>query len=202
MNKERLLAMASYMEQLPPDKYDQDSWLTGLEASAISVDMRGRVTLKEGFCGTAACVLGHAPAVPELKDQGLYIRLVESMYSGAAGIRNEETGRIFRPTSARICAIDKDGSEQEGFNAGSTFFDITQDDAEIIFGATTFATLDFYSGDPLTPDDQLEPWMVATALREYVATDGASIQRIHNRINDGTYDRLEVIYGDGSNDED
>lgn len=64
----RLLRLAEFLEQLEPKRFDYKSW--------VGSDWGGKSDLS---CGTTACALGWAAAMPEF--QALGVRLVKSQYS-------------------------------------------------------------------------------------------------------------------------
>lgn len=60
--KNRLLLLASFLEQLPDEKFDFRSW--------VSTNWDGK---SEIGCGTTACALGWATTLPQLADAGLML---------------------------------------------------------------------------------------------------------------------------------
>lgn len=171
MFKKRLLKLAAYMEKVQPKQYRQDAWLTAEDYDAPMTDelltLRKRpgtnkiiVTVKEGACGTAACVLGNAvAAVPEAKLR---------FYTDNSEIDREKDG-TFSVEAVGIITFTKDGRELQNFEAGAEAFGISFDHASILFGIQgDFRTSVFYGKD-------FTPANVAACLRKYVESNGASI---------------------------
>lgn len=166
MFKRRLLKLADYMEKVSGDRYRQDMWQSGdlddrnaeLGRKLPHLDTR-RVTIKEGACGTTACVFGHAvAAVPEAK-------LFWAAESWAIDLNDDGT---FTVDDLDVAIYDK-GKVLTDFSAAMVAFDIPHEHASVMFGGDTgprSATARFYG--------EFTPAAVATALRNYVATNGAS----------------------------
>lgn len=165
MNKERLLALADYMETVKKSQYSQNTWIDGLkpgkfeEEKVVGLYERRQIVPKEGFCGTSACVLGHAAFAPGLKDAGLFL-------SAMKGSNHE----LF---AFEVNVRDAAGTILDGFETGAHVFDIPVEHAAVMFGSLEPDVRRFYTGSgrktPTTKD-------VAAALRLYVETDGESIR--------------------------
>ncbi len=184
MNKERLLALADYMHGVKRTKYDQGSFADDLDpkrVKIIEVEARNvneesdyhrfQPILEEGFCGTTACVFGHAAFVPALIEAGLYIRVYgkELTNKGLYG-------------SAEIAAVDSEGREVTDYDAAVHIFGIDYDHACLMFGGSSPLNRHFWAGKRGLGSKDITPKMIAKALRKYVATDGKSLQDL---LNDG-----------------
>jgi hypothetical protein len=101
----------------------------------------GTVKITEGFCGTAACIAGHACFIPEFYEAGLRMRVGYNTISGVvySGVPYFEGGT--------------------GIDAMAEFFDIPMEHADILFGSVGGYTSDFYG--KLTTEN------VGKKLREY-----------------------------------
>ena len=70
MNKERMLQLADYIENLPSNKFDMNYWISYKTKNELGawVLFKGRYELDETFmdpldCGTACCIAGWATAI-------------------------------------------------------------------------------------------------------------------------------------------
>jgi hypothetical protein len=168
MHKKRLLKLADYMEKVEADKYRQDTWFDGVldqnEAELKPIKGGGnrqRVVIKEGVCGTSACVLGHAvAAVPEAR---LF------WYAGASEIDFDHEGFVINGLGI---AKTVKGRLEVGFEAAAGAFDIPVEHAGIMFAQLCKDTCDFYGTDYWNEQDHPTPGQVAVALRKYVELDG------------------------------
>lgn len=212
MNKERLERLASYLEETQARKdredalaasfnYSQNYWLDlqgPVNSDAVQLTpvvtprfgKQQKVVIKEGACGTAACVFGHAAFVPEFQEAGLSFR------TGWARERADgktEIGAILVVYENPEGPDPKDdfyGGVYDGVPAASRFFDIPEEDAYVLFSSTgNGPTFCFYTGlpasefVPLTMDEDSSESLtdkhfyehvdlrtVAGKLREYIAT--------------------------------
>lgn len=108
MNKERLLKLAAFLETVPPERFDYNTW--------AGEDWQGKPDLS---CGTTACAFGWATAIPEFAAAGL--KLVKnrhgSIHVELAGMAyDQETGGYDRSLSSAV-----------------QFFDISSMDAHYLF---------------------------------------------------------------------
>lgn len=185
MNKERLLALAGYMERVKPANYDQDSWANGINsdnAEFVADDRLKRpgqcVIVNEGACGSTMCVLGHAPNA--LPNAGLFL------FANEGSIVTDEKGQK-RAISVSI-GVHSDRGFLSDFEAAAYALGIPSEDASIMFGSSSDNdTRLFYTGqtyddalDDGTEDEWVSPKEVAEAIREYVRTDGASMEEARN----------------------
>ena len=69
MNKERLLKLAEFLENLAPERFNLSSWR---EHDGDDTDSVSDEQLWEGGCGTTGCAVGWACAMPEFQAEGLY----------------------------------------------------------------------------------------------------------------------------------
>lgn len=159
MNKERLLRLASRLEKVASEHFNINKWYNkngGVPAQVEKVTEYGeKKILSEGFCGSVACVLGHAALIKDFNEQGLFVVVDDYTESGRVGFFSEE-GASF------------------GFTAGEKFFEIPIEDAAVLFGAVESHRV--WSRLYKEPESSLiTPQSVAAALRNYVATDGGSL---------------------------
>lgn len=188
MNKERLLRLAARMEKVKEEHFDISSWSSigafdplGYQSFATSGIVKPlpdyveytekgerKVLLREGFCGSTACVLGQAGLIKEFNKEGLYIDVTGD-------------GKNTREGAATVTYFDPEsGTTYFGDDAGMAFFDLTGRDARLLFytGDEDRTTRFYYGDDPENPvheeGDPITPQMVAKALRKFVETDGAS----------------------------
>lgn len=165
MNKKRLLKLADYMEKVEARRYNQNAWLTTRNDGSMTeeeVTLRKRagsdkiiVTVKEGACGTAACLLGNAvAAVPEAKLR---------FYTDEGEIEREKDGS-FTVDAVGIIMFTKDGRELRDYEAGAEAFGIDRSQAHVIFGLKDdYVTRNFYDGD-------FTPGNVAARIRKFAET--------------------------------
>lgn len=175
MKKTLMLALADHMEDVARQEeerktrlYSQATWLGGdvnQDTVALGDEIEKgalrRVNIKEGACGTTACVLGHGVAV-------------------------EGTGLFFYADEAYIYRRDDDtyeidevgvGFKGEGgflyeYEAAAVAFDIPLTHAEVMFGWPGGGlTAEFYN-------DSFNARNVAERLRAYVESDGDTMEAI------------------------
>lgn len=199
MNKKRLLLLADHMETVEAAKYNQGTWageltpkalerIVGAETILDGSDEDGIVILPEGWCGTEACVLGHATTIPEIP---LRIFIPGDMISEHDERHNDA------PYDPEIAYQNNDGSidfEMTGVMAASEAFDVSYEHSGVLFGGKNLLTYAFYSGrNPETIDVMspvlriwdITPVMVATALRKYVETAGKSLEDVRRAVRVG-----------------
>lgn len=196
MRKDRLLALADLMEKVKPEQYNQDRYGTGTVTSRKATfkpvqvkgydEERALILPKEGFCGTAACVLGHAALNP-----GFGLAIISSdefrHIETEGGRRSYNLGGY----GFDIVALDELGEIIYGDRypeidtiAGAIAFDIPEEHADRMFAGECGATRSFYKGHDEVEEEyefyDVTPHDVATALRKYVETDGKSIELFIN----------------------
>jgi hypothetical protein len=124
VNKERLLKLAKYLNSLkitPEVKYDQNNWgVMNFKPSELKVGPKCEV--KEGFCKTSACALGHAALMPEFQRLGLHVEWREGYSTNGTRTYN---------ASIRL----KGSDETDEFRVGAKFFGLSEHQAHIIFGS-------------------------------------------------------------------
>lgn len=100
----RLLKLADFLRTIPSERFYYGAW---------SVSDVGPEEWKKGekklTCGTAACALGWATAIPTFKRAGL--KLVPGL----------------------VKLDHKDGTCESGFDAGASFFGITLEESDYLF---------------------------------------------------------------------
>lgn len=192
MKKKLLLDLADLMETVAEDRYDQDSWMDGVTADVITysraVDPEySRIKLKEGFCNTGACVLGHATTVPSIQKAGLFIAVdSDKLRQEKEDLKNGVTPWEIRAVVGKITR----GSFVSGFRAACEVFDIPYNHAELMFDNMNDAVRLFYTGDI---NREPTPKLVADAIRAYVETDGKYAEEV--------IAKLQAIYGTEEDDE-
>lgn len=67
--KRRLLSLAKFLEKLPRERFDYESW--------VGDDWKGKEDLS---CGTTACALGWATTIPSLRKAGLRLKSTKSQH--------------------------------------------------------------------------------------------------------------------------
>ena len=140
MNKEKLLKLADHMEKsVSQEQYNQNYWFGGEDLVVETIDGVETVVFREGFCGTAGCIVGHACAIEAFVEDGL--RIVK-----------DPSGWQWVPMYKGIT----------GFDAASLFFDIPVNHVEVLFGDECSYAADFYNENFTTQN-------VAHRLRDYVA---------------------------------
>lgn len=177
MNKQRLLRLADMIEKVSPDKYRQRTWLSADPRNTDSWKfelVHERRVLKEGFCGSAACVLGHAAMDEEFRKEGL----VHYRFGGG---------------DCSVGLITEGSFVDDPIIAAMQFFDIDEASAMTLFdgGEDLFhdsgSPLGFYSYYVEEGGRKVKPRHVGKAIREFVETDGGNVE-------DYLDDRLKPIY--------
>ena len=161
---DRLAHMAAIMDKVAktiPKTFNIGQWFAAgpNRASAVidgQFDFDGEdvqkypVKVEEGFCGTSACVLGHAALDPVFREQGLYVEL--ATFVGHNGsIRVDDT------------AIKYDVFEDA--EAGAAFFGLSETEAEVMFGMHD-NTARYYGREA---DHEIQAEDVAIRLKRAVA---------------------------------
>jgi len=75
----RLLVLAAFLDELPPERFDYTKW--------VGRDWGGAEDLS---CGTVACALGWATTIPEFRELGLRLKLGANGSSGAVTLGDSE----------------------------------------------------------------------------------------------------------------
>lgn len=156
MNKDRLLKLADFLEkQVPADKFAMHSWYKP-SPSNFNKNWSASDIEALGGCGTSACALGWATAIPEFKDAGLVLSWIPLRFCGG-----HFTVRY---------------KEYEAFDAASEFFDIGSMHAEFIFGnddmdinGNVQTEKDGVGDEHNKERDNDTPQIVAARIRELVA---------------------------------
>lgn len=178
MNSERILRIADTMEMVKPSRYLQSMWagdVSSRQAEFKKVGDNYILVPKEGFCGSAACVLGHGAMTP---DTGL------SLFVDMGSVVTRG-GRRFAEEVCVGAIIDGEVSgEVTGFEAAVEALGISIKDSYVLFSGGGSTTLVFYSGATTAEEvrrirgrefnDVVTPQKVAAALRRYVETGGQS----------------------------
>jgi len=167
MNTERLLKTAAIMEALPPALYNQNAWLLGDDSTLenapveeLSITYEGKpVRVLENFCGTAACVLGHAAFDPEFQHAGLRVAIVQDSWGDV---------------DAEVVLVGKNREVEVGLTAAASFYGIDLSLASALFGwgASDWHNSGFYTYFAETYAEYISPAIVARAIRAFVESDG------------------------------
>jgi hypothetical protein len=115
--------------------------------------------LKDGFCGSTACVLGHGTSCKALQERGLNMELNLSPQPDEKGEYKVEG---FQPV-----LLNKKGEKiANEFQAVQQFFGVSTDEAEHLFGGD-YRSRRFYTGNP-----EAEPTLtqVAASIRKFIKT--------------------------------
>lgn len=166
---ENLLRLADIMEATPEKAYDQDvpveyrgedadGWRDGGEVVEKTCDTALRdentgwetrqVILKEGFCGTAACVMGTAAL--NMGDVGLGLWRLPYSYGDEA---------------PAVGLTLNEGSVTTNWDIiGEKLFGMTPEESGVAFDVDCGSTREFYGGDARS---SLTPKQVAKGLRAF-----------------------------------
>jgi hypothetical protein len=194
MNKERLLRLADHMDKVKPKQYWQDTYFeTDGPVTSRKFEFENLVTagghkvfVKEGFCNSTGCVLGHAAS---MKDMGVFLYLDAgdmTTINGRRGTRYTPQVRAIDPKTGNVV----DGAGEHGAKA----FGISVEHFDVLFDPSNEPrTYFFYVGRERDVDDEADlswdevfhkevtPQVVAQRLREYVASDGKTIKAVLRR---------------------
>lgn len=171
MHKERILRLADRLDKVLPEHYDPSSWFSTpvrlyelIEKRVVKEEFGRTILLKEGFCGSVACTLGHAALIPEFIKDGLHISFGSDQTFGTVYYKNQH------------------GNFAGGAAGGALFFDIPENHAEIMFftHGNENITESFYGVDSAS---LVTPKIAAAALRKYVETDGENMEEAIIRFN-------------------
>ena len=155
MHKERLLALAEYLEGVDPQRFNLASWASPkdedqmLEEFVIRDEHDRVIGYQRATCGFTACAVGHAVAVPMLREAGLGLRF-QRMWN------RDYSGTFATPT----LTVEAEGETQvfEDWEAVEELFDIDITDAHYLF-----------SPDSYDYSQLRNPKVVAERIREIVA---------------------------------
>ena len=130
--------------------------------SELEKTVEVEVVLDEGFCGSTACVLGHAALIKEFNEQGLYV---------AVGVSGSQRGK-------GDVVYEKNGVIVDGWNAGAEFFELHPDHANALFyGMNRQAARSLYKEGSDDSCGKITPQEAAAGLRKYVETNGEALQK-------------------------
>lgn len=116
LRRKRLLRLATYLVNLPPQvKFDMTSW--GEHAKAHE-------PVKDNYCGTSACALGHAGMIPEFNRAGLRLEWHK---------RTREEQQAYKQPKWFAIPTFGDATEKE---AGRLFFGLSDQESDHLFYAT------------------------------------------------------------------
>tara|TARA_B100000749_G_C18442568_1_gene472887 strand:+ start:2511 stop:3188 length:678 start_codon:yes stop_codon:yes gene_type:complete len=113
----------------------------GIPKDKIFKGEDGQTYMKEGFCGTAACVLGHAAFLKDFIDEGLRVRVGE-----------REPGSLYvRPWTMVISYKDPNNPNAQEYHdtsAGHHFFQLPFLLADLLFATSDYAYRLYTVGTP------------------------------------------------------
>jgi hypothetical protein len=150
LDKQRLTKLAGFLERFedtPTKKFDMNTWgtmkpLRGTNKRNVSLD--SPVQSLEVKCKTAACALGWATTIPEFAKAGLKLDIdIAALIDGS----DEITGDVVYKGAT------------DSIEAAAKFFDITYEEADIVFGADNYEYGISYS-------NKIKPQMVAKKIRQ------------------------------------
>lgn len=136
MHKERLLALAEYLEGVDPQRFNLASWASPTDPDKqleqfIVRDEHDRVIgYQRATCGFTACAVGHAVAVPMLREAGLGLRFQRMPLYG------QSTFAI--PTLTVPTDIEGETQVFEDWEAVEELFDIDITDAHYLFSPDSY----------------------------------------------------------------
>lgn len=152
MNKERLLTLAKFLEDLPKHKFMFGTWMTATNCAVSSYDIdekkrfakaletrdekkpafkyvkergaTGSVIVEPNLCQTVGCALGWAATIPEFKKEGLHLI---SHWDKETGTDDAFVALFENPKDIKHSSYSRD------VMAGAQFFDIDYMDAQMLF---------------------------------------------------------------------
>ena len=139
MNKPRLQALATMLRSVPPDNFNLDSWRYKEDLDVLLGQCVTDEQITSHTCGTTACAVGRACAMPEFNVQGLTYDNWEPLYTCYGSIR----------------------SMSVGWSAVEAFFDISYKEAQELFTDEGYKYSEY--GDSVTPQN------VAKRIEEFIS---------------------------------
>ena len=178
---DRLERLADRLEKVKRSHFDISTWYEAPSKKIAKIEKtkslkynfgggfgKREVLIREGFCGSVACVLGHAALIDDFNDKGLYVDVTEAIDD----VKYYKGGKSIELT-ADVVYKDRDGIHY-GAEAGIRFFGLPKVHAYIMFFYNApLECCQFYGVDM---EDQITPKKVAKALRKYIETKGESIK--------------------------
>jgi hypothetical protein len=140
--KERLLELAKFLRKLPKKRFDYTTW--------VGENWEGK---KDLSCGTTACALGWATAIPSLRKAGLrMVKIYDSYVNAVVCMKNEENPNHNSPEAA---AAEVFGLDTEEF--------------EYLFVPESSVPSSLYDMglDPYGPDEDADAKEVARHIRRF-----------------------------------
>lgn len=127
----RLAKLANHMKTIEADTFNIDTWIDGQSINSnkiwmAKIEEHQFVTNNQiNVCGTTACLLGHAAAMPEFRKRGLKLFVSAIKHNGNQGqiygnvhLYDEHTNRQLTTSS---------------FESGMIFFGLTQQESYDLF---------------------------------------------------------------------
>jgi hypothetical protein len=100
VSNKRLLKLADFLEKLKPARFDYGEW--------VGKTWQGGLDLS---CGTTACALGWAAAMPEFRRLGLRLIAYDPEHpEGGGTVRDIETGAEDQDAAVRVFGLDSLGA--------------------------------------------------------------------------------------------
>ncbi len=101
VHKKRLLFLADFLDKLPPDRFDYETW--------VGPDWQGHQDLS---CGTRACALGWAATLPRFRRLGLRLAMWDDgSLKGIVKLKNDNDPTAYGSPAAAAQAIFGDESK-------------------------------------------------------------------------------------------
>jgi hypothetical protein len=95
--KRRLLKLADFLDKLPPERFDFGTW------GDVRDGKSGQDALEEAeLCGTTACALGWAPALPFAKKLGIKLQVSETQFGKSFATFTKNGRRISPDRVAKV----------------------------------------------------------------------------------------------------
>lgn len=150
----RLLLLADFLAKLPPERFDYEVW--------VGRDWKGA---KDLHCGTTACALGWATAVPELQALGLKLIHNYSLAPHGGWVVNPKLG-VKGPLYS---------GDDPSFRAAEVTFGLDPEESIYLFSPDNeppaeywFNGPDGFHSLPDGPPGTAKPLAVAKHIRRYV----------------------------------
>ena len=129
MKTERLQALATLLRSVPTEHFNLGSWRYEDGGGETATDEQ----ILNHSCGTTACAIGWACAMPEFKKQGLEWGWANPLYT------------------------EENGDQTAGWKAVETFFDITPTEAQKMFSDVYYTSYEVIT--PTQVADRIEEFL-------------------------------------------
>lgn len=118
MNAKRLLKLADFLETVPKDNFDMG--VVYEDEGMFAGDCAPKYPRPKKHCGTVACAMGWATAIPSFRRAGL--RLYET---GSIVLKNSRCDGVF------WC---------DSFDTAELFFELGSDESRFLFGGSEYGS--------------------------------------------------------------